>query len=71
MKRSLLIKKGDDDGKLMGLFTDKRFFKDEIIGIYLGKFRKETEDVSDYGYQVGHIDAVQGLDGNLLWACIS
>ena len=35
----------------------------EIIGLYLGKFKKEMDYVGDYGYQLGHIDAVQGLDG--------
>ena len=63
MKRSLLIKEGEDNGRLMGSFANRRFYKDEIIGIYLGKFRKETEDDGPYAYQLGNIDAVQGLDG--------
>jgi len=60
VKRSLLIKEGDDDGKLMGLFADRRFKKEDIIGVYLGKFRKEMEI---HAYQLGNIDAVKGLGG--------
>jgi len=50
----------------MGLFADRRFQKDDIIGIYLGKFRKEMYemcDAGDYGYQLSHLDGKQGLDG--------
>ena len=48
----------------MGLFADRPFEKEEIIGVYLGKFEKETEiHEGNYAYQIGNIDAVKGLGG--------
>jgi len=61
VKQSLLLKGGVNDGKMMGLFADRRFKKKDIIGIYLGKYKEETE--KEFGYQFGNIDAKRGLDG--------
>jgi hypothetical protein len=64
VKQSLLMKESDNNENLMGLFAEKRFKKKEIIGVYLGKFEKETEiHESNYAYQIGNIDAVKGLGG--------
>jgi len=47
----------------MGLFADRRFYKEDIIGIYYGEFRKDKYNDGDYGYQLCSIDAKKGLGG--------
>ena len=57
------MKESDKNENLMGLFAEKRFKKKEIIGVYLGKFEKETEiHESNYAYQIGNIDAVKSVN---------
>ena len=48
----------------MGLFAERRFSKEDYIGVYLGKFNKETDPhKGDYAYQLGNLDAETGLGG--------
>ena len=48
----------------MGLFAERRFSKEDYIGVYLGKFDKKTDPhKGDYAYQLGNLDAETGLGG--------
>ena len=49
---------------MMGLFAERCFSKEDYIGVYLGKFNKETDPhKGDYAYQLGNLDAETGLGG--------
>ncbi len=47
----------------IGLFAEKSFKKDEIIGVYFGEYVEDTKNGSESGYQFLHMDVPLLDDG--------